>query len=59
MELSLITEQVESYRRDGYLFPLDVFASGQVDAIRAELEQARRGAVALGAGADQEMLAAY
>ena len=44
----LTTEQIDAYRRDGYLFPLDVFGSGQVDAIRAELEQARRDAVAPG-----------
>jgi chlorinating enzyme len=48
MKQSLTTEQIESYRCDGYLFPLDVFASGQVDAVRGELEQARRDAVALG-----------
>jgi hypothetical protein len=59
MKQSLTTEQIESYRRDGYLFPLDVFACGQVDAIRAELEQARRDAVALRAAANQEMHAAY
>jgi hypothetical protein len=35
MMQSLTTEQSESYQRDGYLFPLDVFGSGQVDAIRA------------------------
>ena len=48
MKQSLTTEQIDAYRRDGYLFPLDVFGSGQVDAIRAELEQARRDAVAPG-----------
>ena len=48
MQHSLASEQVDAYRRDGYLFPLDVFGSGQVDAIRAELEQARHDAVALG-----------
>ena len=48
MQYSLASEQVDAYRRDGYLFPLDVFGSGQVDAIRGELEQARRDAVAPG-----------
>jgi chlorinating enzyme len=48
MQHSLASEQVDAYRRDGYLFPLDVFDCGQVDAVRAELEQARRDAVALG-----------
>jgi ectoine hydroxylase-related dioxygenase (phytanoyl-CoA dioxygenase family) len=48
MKQSLSTEQVDAFRRDGYLFPLDVFGAGQVEAIRAELEQARRDAVAPG-----------
>jgi len=48
MQYSLASEQVDAYRRNGYLFPLDVFASAQVEAIRAELEQAQRDAVASG-----------
>ena len=54
MQYSLVSEQVDAYRRDGYLFPLDVFGSGQVEAIRAELEQAQRDAVA--AGLEDEFL---
>jgi chlorinating enzyme len=48
MQHSLASEQVDAYRRDGYLFPLDLFGSGQVAAIRGELEQAQRDAVAAG-----------
>jgi len=48
MQHSLASEQVDAYRCDGYLFPLDLFGSGQVAAIRAELEQAQRDAVAAG-----------
>ena len=52
MKQSLTTEQIDAYRRDGYLFPLDVFASGHVDAIRAELEAARRSAADAGLEAE-------
>jgi ectoine hydroxylase-related dioxygenase (phytanoyl-CoA dioxygenase family) len=41
-------DTVASYRRDGYLFPLDVFSAGQVDFICAELTQAQRDAERLG-----------
>jgi hypothetical protein len=46
--MNLSDDQVEQYRDNGYLFPLDVFGSGQVGFIRAELEQARMDAVKLG-----------
>ena len=48
MKQALTTDQIDAYRRDGYLFPLDVFAPGHVDAIRAELEAARRAAADAG-----------
>jgi hypothetical protein len=37
--MGLDDDQVQKYRNNGYLFPLDVFSSGQVDFLRAELEQ--------------------
>ena len=40
----LARDHVESYRRDGYLFPLAAFNTAQVDMICAELAQARRDA---------------
>jgi ectoine hydroxylase-related dioxygenase (phytanoyl-CoA dioxygenase family) len=48
MQYSLSSEQVDAYRHNGYLFPLDVFGSAQVAAIRAELEQAQHDAATLG-----------
>ena len=48
MSFALDSDAVETYRRDGYLFPLDVFAPAEVDAINAEIEQARADADQLG-----------
>lgn len=41
MGFPLAQDRVEAYRRDGYLFPLEVFSREQIDAINRELEQAR------------------
>ena len=41
MEFGLTTAEIENYRRDGYLFPLDVFDPGEVARIQAEFARAR------------------
>lgn len=41
MSYSLTAEQVDQYQRDGFLFPLDVFAKDRVAHIIGELEHAR------------------
>ncbi|UCH41905.1 MAG: phytanoyl-CoA dioxygenase family protein, partial [Gammaproteobacteria bacterium] len=41
VKYDLSSDEVECYRRDGYLFPLDVFDADEVSRIQAELEQAR------------------
>jgi hypothetical protein len=46
--MGLDDDQVQKYRNNGYLFPLDVFGSGQVGFLRAELEQAHADAVKQG-----------
>ena len=46
--MQLSDDQVEHYRDNGYLFPLDIFNAVLVDMIRAELEQAHADAVNLG-----------
>ena len=46
--MGLDDDQLRNYQDNGYLFPLDVFSSGQVDFIRAELEQSRTDAVKQG-----------
>jgi hypothetical protein len=46
--VQLSGDQVEQYRANGYLFPLDIYNALQVDFIRAELEQAHADAVKLG-----------
>ena len=43
--MNLSNDQVEHYRDNGYLFPLDIFNALQVDMIRSELEEARTDAV--------------
>ena len=48
MSFELETAQIDSYQRDGYLFPLDVFDAEQVTTILAELDQAREDAIAKG-----------
>ena len=44
--MKLSDAQVEQYRSNGYLFPIDVFNAPMVEMIRAEFEQARRDAEA-------------
>ena len=56
MDARLDSEQVAGYRRDGYLFPLDVFAPAHVDMIRAEYAEARQQADRLGLGQDWKRL---
>jgi ectoine hydroxylase-related dioxygenase (phytanoyl-CoA dioxygenase family) len=46
--MKLTDEQVDQYRSNGYLFPLDVFDAPQVDMILAEFEQAQAFASAIG-----------
>jgi len=41
MTYSLTADQVDQYQRDGFLFPLDVFAKDRVAHILGELEHAR------------------
>ena len=41
MKYALQAEAVEAYRRDGYLFPLDIFNQTQAAEIKDELEQAK------------------
>lgn len=48
MSFELETGQIDSYQRDGYLFPLDVFDAEQVSRILAGLAQAREDAIAKG-----------
>ena len=48
MQYALSPTQFESYRDNGYLFPLDVFTADEVAAIESELEQARADARRLG-----------
>jgi ectoine hydroxylase-related dioxygenase (phytanoyl-CoA dioxygenase family) len=52
----LSTEQVESFRNNGYLFPLPVFSPPQIDMICAEFAQARRDAERLDIASDWERL---
>ncbi len=40
-DFSLAQERVDAYRRDGYLFPLDVLDPAAVEKINVEFEQAR------------------
>ncbi len=47
-DFSLDNERVEAYRREGYLFPLDVLDRSEVKTINAEIEQARADASRLG-----------
>jgi ectoine hydroxylase-related dioxygenase (phytanoyl-CoA dioxygenase family) len=46
--MQLTDEQVDQYRSNGYLFPLDAFNAPQVEMIVAEFEQAQADATALG-----------
>jgi len=46
--MKLTDAQVDQYRSNGYLFPLDVFNAPQVDMILAEFEQAQAFASAMG-----------
>ena len=46
--VKLTDEQVDQYRTNGYLFPLDAFNAPQVDMIVAELAQAQADACARG-----------
>lgn len=52
MDYALDSRQVQDYRRDGYLFPLDVFDVDEVTAMRAALAVAREDAAAAGLEAD-------
>ncbi len=45
---ALDPRQVQDYRRDGYLFPLEVFDADEVGSIQAALSVARQDAVAAG-----------
>jgi hypothetical protein len=47
-QMKLSDEQVDQYRSNGYLFPLDAFNAPQVEMIVAEFEQAQADASALG-----------
>jgi hypothetical protein len=53
MVYALTADQVEGYQRDGFLFPMDVFAKDRVAHILAELEHAR--AVAREQGLESEL----
>ena len=53
---ALDASQRQSYRENGYLFPLDVFDATQVDAIRAGFAEARTDAERLGLGPDWDRL---
>ena len=48
--------QIEGYRNDGYLFPLDLFDASQVDAIRADYQSAHADACRLGLDDDWPLL---
>ncbi len=48
MTQSLTAEQIQSYRDNGYLFPLDVFNAAEVAAILEQMVQARVDAAASG-----------
>ena len=50
---ALTADQVDQYQRDGFLFPLDVFAKDRVSDILGELEHART--VAREKGLEQEL----
>ena len=46
--MKLTDEQVDQYRSNGYLFPLDAFNAPQVEMILAEFAQAQAFASAIG-----------
>ena len=48
MQYPLDRQQVRDYRRDGFLFPLDVFGPDEVAALEAELATAREDAARAG-----------
>jgi ectoine hydroxylase-related dioxygenase (phytanoyl-CoA dioxygenase family) len=54
--VQLAHKQVEQYRADGFLFPLDLFDPGQVEAIHADFREAREDARRLGLDAEWPML---
>ena len=56
MHQALSEKQVQSYRDNGYLFPLDVFSKSEVRQILDELETARAAAKAASLGGFDELL---
>ena len=55
MSSALTSAELDSYRRDGYLFPLDILDDEQVRSAQAALQQAREDAITLGLEADWPM----